>query len=111
MRDALDLARPVPPIIAALLPILASAAETSDGAWPLPARDSRSTRFSPLAEIRVDNAARLELAFRFSTVVEKGHEAAPIVVGDTMYVVTPYPNYVFAFDLTKPGANVRGRFG
>src|SRR6478736_295655 len=55
-------------------------------------------------------AGQLKLAFRFKTGVEKGHEAAPLVVGDTMYVVTPYPNYLYALDLTKPGANVKWKF-
>jgi PQQ-dependent dehydrogenase (methanol/ethanol family) len=32
------------------------------------------------------------------------------VVGDTMYVVTPYPNLVLAFDLSKPGANLKWKF-
>jgi PQQ-dependent dehydrogenase (methanol/ethanol family) len=74
------------------------------------ARDYANTRFSPLDEIKPWNASRLQLAFSLSTGVEKGHEAAPIVVGDTMYVVTPYPNYLFALDLTKPGANVKWKF-
>ena len=88
-----------------------SAVPADDGAeWRMPARDYASTRFSPLDEITPSNASRLKLAFSFSTGVEKGHEAAPIVVGGTMYVVTPYPNYVFAFDLTKPGANVKWKF-
>ena len=26
------------------------------------------------------------------------------MVGDTMYVVTPYPNYLYALDLKNPGA-------
>jgi PQQ-dependent dehydrogenase (methanol/ethanol family) len=84
---------------------LAAADEAGD--WPMPARDYASTRYSPLEEINASNASRLQLAFSFSTGIEKGHEAAPIIVGDTMYVVTPYPNHVFAFDLTKPGANVK----
>jgi PQQ-dependent dehydrogenase (methanol/ethanol family) len=88
-----------------------SADPLDDGAeWRMPARDYANTRFSPLDEITPSNAGRLHLAFSFSTGVEKGHEAAPIVVGDTMYVVTPYPNYVFAFDLTKPGASVKWKF-
>ena len=76
----------------------------------MPARDYANTRFSPLAEITRANVSKLQLAFSFSTGVEKGHEAAPIVIGDTMYVVTPYPNYVYAFDLTKPGASVKWKF-
>jgi len=76
----------------------------------MPARDFASTRFSPLDEIRADNVSRLQVAFTFSTGVERGHEAAPIVAGDTMYVVTPYPNHLIALDLSKPGANVKWRF-
>ena len=36
-----------------------------------------------------------------------GHEGAPLVVGDTMYVVTPFPNIAYALDLTKPGAPIK----
>ena len=72
--------------------------------------DYAATRFSPLAQITGANVGQLKLAFSFDTGVRKGQEAAPLVVGDTMYVVTPYPNYVFALDLTKPGANVKWKF-
>ncbi len=37
----------------------------------------------------------------------KGEEAAPLVVNNTMYVVTPYPNLLYALDLTKPGAPMK----
>ena len=94
--------------IAALLPPMALADPAGD--WPMPAHDYASTRFSPLAEITAVNAARLELAFSFSTGVERGHEAAPIVAGGTMYVVTPFPNIVYAFDLAQPGATVKWKF-
>jgi PQQ-dependent dehydrogenase (methanol/ethanol family) len=80
------------------------------GEWTMPARDYASTRYSPLDEINALNAANLQLAFTWSTGIEKGHEAAPLVVGDTMYVVTPFPNHVVALDLTKPGVNVKWRF-
>jgi glucose dehydrogenase len=33
----------------------------------------------------------------------RGHEAAPIIAENTMFVVTPYPNILYAIDLTKPG--------
>jgi PQQ-dependent dehydrogenase (methanol/ethanol family) len=33
----------------------------------------------------------------------RGVEAAPIVAGRTMYIVTPFPNFVYALDLTKEG--------
>ncbi len=74
------------------------------GDWPMAARDYASTRFSPLNDISPANVATLKLAFTFSTGVLRGHEAAPIVVGDTMFIVTPYPNIVYALDLAQPGA-------
>jgi PQQ-dependent dehydrogenase (methanol/ethanol family) len=97
-------------VSAAVLASHAAPSPPADGDWPMAAHDYASTRFSPLDEIRPSNAPQLQLAFSFSTGLEKGHEAAPIVVGDTMYVVTPYPNYVLAFDLSKPGANLKWKF-
>jgi PQQ-dependent dehydrogenase (methanol/ethanol family) len=47
---------------------------------------------------------QLGVRFTFSTGVVRGHEAAPLVVNGTMYIVTPYPNLVHALDLTQPGA-------
>ena len=48
--------------------------------------------------------------FSFDTSVDREQEAAPIVFGDTMVIVTPYPNIVYALDLTKPSATVRWTF-
>ena len=96
--------------LASLCPASAFGADHRDGDWPMPAHDYASTRFSPLDDIKASNAAMLELAFSFSTGIEKGHEAAPIVVNDTMYLVTPFPNHVFALDLTRPGAHVKWKF-
>jgi PQQ-dependent dehydrogenase (methanol/ethanol family) len=75
-----------------------------DGEWVRPAKDYASTRFSGLTEITPQNVKNLRAVFTFSTGTVRGHEAAPIVANNTMYVVTPYPNYVYALDLTKPGA-------
>jgi PQQ-dependent dehydrogenase (methanol/ethanol family) len=71
------------------------------------AKDCANTRFSGLTEITADNVASLKPAWTFSTGVLRGHEGAPLVVGDTMYIVTPYPNNLYALDLTKPGAPVK----
>src|SRR4029078_1866566 len=35
---------------------------------------------------------------------------APLVVGSTMFIVTPFPNIVYAFDLSKPGAPIRWQY-
>jgi PQQ-dependent dehydrogenase (methanol/ethanol family) len=75
-----------------------------DGQWPMPAKNFASTRFSGLDEINTSNAASLRVAWTFSTGIDRGQEAAPIVVGDTMYVVTPYPNILYALDLKNSGA-------
>ncbi|MEA2723437.1 MAG: lanthanide-dependent methanol dehydrogenase [Gemmatimonadales bacterium] len=75
-----------------------------DGEWRIPAKDFASTRFSGLGQITVDNVARLQPAFTFSTGVLRGHEAVPIVAGSTMYVVTPHPNILYALDLARGGA-------
>lgn len=73
-----------------------------DGEWHMPAKNYASTRYSGLDEITADNAGGLRLKWTFSTGVLRGHEAAPLVVGDTMYVVTPYPNLLHAIDLRDP---------
>jgi lanthanide-dependent methanol dehydrogenase len=77
------------------------------GEWRRQARDFANTRFSPLAQVNTANVARLKVAWSFADGIPYGHEAAPLVVGDTMYVVTPYPNVAYALDLSKPGAPIK----
>jgi PQQ-dependent dehydrogenase (methanol/ethanol family) len=79
------------------------AAVPADGEWPSAARDPANTRFSPLADITADNVGALQPAWSWVTGSLKGHEAAPLVVDGTMYVVLPYPNQLVALDLAKPG--------
>ena len=85
-------------------------AQDEDGQWTMPAKNYASTRFSGLSEINTENVKNLKLAWSFSTGVNRGQEAAPIVAGSTMYVVTPYPNILYALDLTKPGAPVKWKY-
>src|SRR5947209_8442316 len=63
-----------------------------DGQWVRPAKDYASTRFSSLTEINTENVGRLRTIATFSTGALRGHESAPIVVGSTMYIITPFPN-------------------
>jgi PQQ-dependent dehydrogenase (methanol/ethanol family) len=79
-------------------------AEEEDGEWRMPAKNFASTRFSGLDTINVSNVSSLKVAWTFSTGVDRGQEAVPIVVSNLMIVVTPYPNIVYALDLTKPGS-------
>jgi PQQ-dependent dehydrogenase (methanol/ethanol family) len=81
-----------------------------DGQWTMPAKDYASTRYTALNQITPANVGALRPEFSFSLGVNKGQEAAPIVVGSTMYVVTAFPNYVYALDLTKPGAPLKWKY-
>jgi len=80
------------------------------GQWVLPGKNYSLTRYSELNQITAANVKNLKVAWTFSTGVLRGHEGAPLVVGDTMYVVTPFPNIVYALDLTKPGAPVKWKY-
>jgi len=70
----------------------------------MPAKNYASTRYSSLNQITAANVANLRISSTFSTGTVRGHEAAPLVVNNTMYIVTPFPNYIYALDLTRPGA-------
>ena len=59
----------------------ASAAPPDDAQWTMPAKNYASTRYSELTEINVENVKNLQVAFTFSTGVNKGQEAAPLIVG------------------------------
>ncbi len=71
--------------------------------WVMPAGDYANTRFSKLNQITAANVNKLQVAWTFSTGVLRGHEGAPLVVGDVMYVHGPFPNPVFALDLNHDG--------
>ena len=75
-----------------------------DGQWLMAAKDYANTRFSGLAQIDTANVGQLRLAWSYSTGNRYGHEAAPLVVGSTMYIVTPFPNELHALDLAANGA-------
>lgn len=83
--------------------VVATDPGVDDGQWLMAAKDYASTRYSSLTQITTENVSQLELEWTFSTGVLRGHEAAPIVVSDRMYIVTPHPNYLFALDLADGG--------
>jgi PQQ-dependent dehydrogenase (methanol/ethanol family) len=75
--------------------------------WTQPGGDYAGSRYSSLAEITPANAGELKVVTTFSTGVLQGHEGNPLVVDNTMYVVTPWPNILYALDLTRPGGVVK----
>ncbi len=80
------------------------------GEWRSQARDYANTRYSTLDQINTGNVAELRLAWTFSDGTLNGHEAAPLVVDNTMFVVTPFPDILFALDLTRAGEPIKWTF-
>ncbi|WP_432431430.1 lanthanide-dependent methanol dehydrogenase XoxF5 [Rhodomicrobium vannielii] len=71
--------------------------------WVQPTGNYANQRYSELNQINKDNVKNLKVAWTHSTGVLRGHEGNPLVVGDIMYVHTPFPNKVMALDLKNDG--------
>ncbi|MEW8191496.1 MAG: lanthanide-dependent methanol dehydrogenase XoxF5 [Candidatus Thiodiazotropha endolucinida] len=71
--------------------------------WVMPNGDYAGTRYSKLDQINTSNVKDLRVAWTFSTGVLRGHEGGPLVLGDVMYIHSPFPNKVFALDLNDNG--------
>ncbi|MER8823362.1 methanol/ethanol family PQQ-dependent dehydrogenase [Mesorhizobium sp. M0991] len=71
--------------------------------WAMQTGDYANTRYSKLNQITADNVKNLQVKWSFSTGVLRGHEGGPLIIGDVMYVHTPFPNNVFALDLKNDG--------
>ena len=84
--------------------VSATTPSADDGQWLMASKDYANTRFSDLRDITTSNVSSLRLHWTFSTGVLRGHEGAPLIVGDTMYFVTPFPNILYALDLANHGA-------
>ncbi|MEH2628065.1 PQQ-dependent dehydrogenase (methanol/ethanol family) [Bradyrhizobium sp. AZCC 1719] len=69
--------------------------------WVQPAGDYANTRYSKLNQINASNVGKLQVAWTFSTGVLRGHEGGPLIIGNMMYVHTPFPNKVYALDLSQ----------
>ena len=96
-----------PAVSASGAPHATATLEPEDGQWTRPAKSYDALRYSQLAEITTENVKALRPAWSFSTSVLRGHEEAPLVVNNTMYILTPFPNLLYALDLTKPGAPMK----
>jgi quinoprotein glucose dehydrogenase len=85
------------------LPSVAS--QSTPGSWPMVNRDPGATRYSPLTRITPANVDHLKVAWIYHMKPAPGassppdntlrpSEDQPIVVGNTMFVVTPYSRVV-----------------
>ena len=73
----------------------------ADSVMPTVTYDNQ--RYSSLDKINSGNVGKMQVAWSFSTGVLRGHEGAPLVIGDVMYLNTPFPNTVYALDLNNQG--------
>src|SRR6187549_902003 len=87
-----------------------SPVQDADKQWTMQNKNTSSTRYSSVNEINTENVKNLKVAWSFSTGVLRGHEGEPLVVGNTMFVHTPFPNIVYALDLSKEGAPVKWKY-
>ena len=78
--------------------------------WLMARGSYKGWSYSSLDQINTSNVKDLKVAWTFSTGLDRGHEAAPLVVGSTMYIVTPWPNLLYALDLTKPGSPLKWQY-
>ncbi|MDN5569061.1 MAG: PQQ-binding-like beta-propeller repeat protein, partial [Paracoccus sp. (in: a-proteobacteria)] len=71
--------------------------------WAIQTGNYANQRYSELDKITRENVGDMRVAWTFSTGVLRGHEGGPLVVGDMMYVHTPFPNNIFALNLADNG--------
>ncbi len=97
--------------LALLVPCFAGANEdvekliADSSNWAIWGGNYAGTRYSELTQIDKSNVGRLQVAWTFSTGVLRGHEGGPLVVGDTLYIHTPFPNKVFSINLPDQTIN------
>src|SRR5258708_13781595 len=63
--------------------------------WVMPSGDYANTRYSKLNQITAANVGKMQVAWTFSTGVLRGHEGGPLIIANTMYVPTPFPNKAY----------------
>jgi glucose dehydrogenase len=58
--------------------------------WATALGNYAGTRYSELNQITSKNVKDLQPAWSFSTGVLRGHEGGPLVIGDVIYIHTPF---------------------
>ena len=69
--------------------------------WVMPLGNYAGMRHSKLNQITAQNVGRLQVAWTMSLGTLRGQEGQPLVIGNMMYLVSSYPNYVYAIDLNS----------
>lgn len=73
------------------------------GEWSTASGDPAATRFSPLTQFSRTNVSSLRVLWTFATGSLRAHEGNPLVAGGRLFLHTPHPVTVYAFDLDRPG--------
>src|SRR5690554_5132340 len=71
--------------------------------WALQTGNYFGQHNSKLDQINKKNVKDVKAAWSFSTGVLHGHEGAPLVIGDMMYIHSAFPNNTYAINLNDPG--------
>ena len=82
-------------------------ADLPRGEWRMAAGDYGNLRYSTLDAINTTNVRNLRVVTTLTTGIPHGHEGQPLVVDNTMYVVTPFPNNLLAIDLANTGGALK----
>ena len=93
----------IPGVVSANDEVMALSQDANN--WAMWGRTYDGQRYSPLDQINKENVGGLQVAWTFSTGVLRGHEGGPLVIGDTMWVHTPFPNKVFSINLADQSIN------
>ena len=93
----------LPGVVSANAEVMALSQDANN--WAMWGRTYDGQRYSPLDQINKENVGNLQVAWTFSTGVLRGHEGGPLVIGDTMWVHTPFPNKVFSINLSDQSIN------
>jgi PQQ-dependent dehydrogenase (methanol/ethanol family) len=81
-----------------------------NGEWTKASGDYAALRYSPLDQITTTNVRNLVVKTTLQTGIPHGHEGQPLVVDNTLFVVTPFPNDLIAIDLTIPGGAMKWKY-
>ncbi|HKH21258.1 MAG TPA: methanol/ethanol family PQQ-dependent dehydrogenase, partial [Gammaproteobacteria bacterium] len=73
--------------------------------WAMWGGNYSGDRYSELDQINTGNASKITPVWSMSTGVLRGHEGGPLVIGDTMWIATPFPNKVLSINLNDESIN------
>lgn len=63
---------------------------------------AQSPQHSAVSDIGADNVSGMKLHLALPTSQRGGHAGAPVVAGDRLFLVTPFPHRILALDLADP---------